>query len=445
MPDIEITLIVITLATAALIRIRPIVARYQRVSLLCLIGVVVLAQLASMGPHWQLLPEYAAVILLTLRLWRRRPSRLLPAIAFFLCLVSLAAMWILPVFSLPKPTGSYAAGTTGPVHWTDFSRNIAGEPGGAGRPRELTVQIWYPATAGLTGKPARYARFRELNLARSYESVIRTNALLDAPVADSDEPFPVLLFGHRWGGSRTQDTFLVEELASHGYVVVAVDHPLNAARVLMSDGSVIRSDRINALNHLEATTSAAVRATWAKELTLWTADDEFALNQLGQLHPFSSRLNLANVGAFGHSFGGASSLALLGVDPRVKCAVNLDGWTFNALDRRTTQPILAVYEGSSEIRRPETGVAGELDRADNAAVDASLARFGGLRAYVTGAQHLDFTDQTLVSPIPRLTFTGPIKGKRIRTITRGLVLGFFDQNLKQTGSIPSYPEVKMGR
>ena len=35
--------------------------------------------------------------------------------------------------------------------------------------------------------------------------------------------------------------------------------------------------------------------------------------------------------------------------------------------------------------------------------------------------------------------------ERIREITRGLVLGFFDQTLRGTGEIPEYPEVKMER
>ena len=56
---------------------------------------------------------------------------------------------------------------------------------------------------------------------------------------------------------------------------------------------------------------------------------------------------------------------------------------------------------------------------------------------------MDFTDQTLVSPIQRLTHTGPIAGARIREITRGLVLGFFDRELKGQGQMPAYPEVEM--
>ena len=419
---------------------RPHQRVYFMVAAAALIG-----QMSIIGLHWQVIPLYVAWLLVVVP-WRSPRQSHASIAALLLCCASLAAMWALPLFNLPRPTGSYLVGTTGPLNWTDTSRALTGEENTSDARRELVVQVWYPVgSSWREGEKAMYARRSELGFARRYESLIRTNSILDAPIADAGAPFPVLLFGHRWAGSRTQDTFLIEELASHGYVVVAIDHPLNAARMLLSDGGVVQSDRTDALSNLAAKSAPQVEAKWAKELAIWTADDQFVLNQLqpDKLRAFDSKLDFSRVGAFGHSFGGASSMALLGVDPRVKCAVNLDGWVFQGLDHRTAQPILNIYEGASDVRRPETGVEGALDSFDNTAVDGSLARFGGLRAYVAGTQHLDFTDQTLLSPLQRITFTGPIAGERIRTITRGLVLGFFDRELKGTGEIPAYPEVKM--
>jgi dienelactone hydrolase len=197
------------------------------------------------------------------------------------------------------------------------------------------------------------------------------------------------------------------------------------------------------LSDVQASGAAAIKALWARELQVWVRDDEFVLDQMEHADWLSGGLDWSRVGALGHSFGGAASMALLGADRRVKCAVNMDGWTFNGLEKRTTQPVMFLYEGSAEARGRNTGAEGKLDDDDNAAVDRSLARFGGLRAYIAGTQHLDFTDQTLVSPVQRLTFTGPIQGERIRTILRGMVVGFFDANLKGSGQIPQFPEVRM--
>src|SRR5580658_1115893 len=90
----------------------------------------------------------------------------------------------------------------------------------------------------------------------------------------------------------------------------------------LSDGSVVRSDRADALSNLEATSVPVILATWGKELDLWLADDEFVLDKLQQNNEgwFSNRLDMNSVGAFGHSFGGAASTNLLGLDPRVKSA-----------------------------------------------------------------------------------------------------------------------------
>ncbi len=451
MPGIDLTLLAITLAGVAGLLVRqrwPVLL--SRLYLALASAGLIATFAVPVKPHWQAVPLYIALLVVASHLLSRprTRSRVTAAAAILLACMSLALLWTTPMFHLPAPTGVYAVGTTGPLQWIDSSRTLRGDASPQGRRRELVVQVWYPVASGWQfGKRASYARRKELSLARSYEASILTNSLLDAPIAEDGAPYPVLLFGHRWGGSRTQDTFLVEELASHGYVVVAIDHPLNAARMLLADGSVVKSDRADALSNLEATSAQAIAAMWQQELALWTADDQFVLNQLQTNNAgwFSNRLDFTRVGAFGHSFGGASSLALLGVDRRIRCAVNMDGWTFQGLDHRTTEPVMFVYEGVSEVRYPERGVEGALDDYDNAAVDASLRRFGGWRAYVMGTQHLDFTDQTLLSPLQRLTHTGPLSGERVRGITRGLVLGFFDQTLKGQGQLPSYPEVHLQR
>ena len=449
MPGIETAPIVVALAGAVYPLLGRTLSRPLRAFYIAIAALALSGQLYLVGAHWQMYPAYAALVLMTWVIWHHQPGgafRLLALAADALCLTTVAALWIFPMFTLPRPTGPYPVGTTGPISWTDSSRNIRGDATSEGPRRELVVQIWYPAApTSRSAETARYARFKELSLAHSYLAAIRTNSFQNAPIEEEGSPYPVLIFGHRWGGSRTQNTFLTEDLASHGYIVVAVDHPLNAARTLLSDGTVLRSDRANTLSNLEATSASATKAAWGKELDLWAADDRFVLDSLSESNAtrFANRLDMTRVGAVGHSFGGSASFNLLGRDPRVKSAVNLDGWTFQGLDRRTGQPMLVVYEGAAATPQPQTGIEGALNTDDTSTVEASLKRFGGTRAYVAGTQHLDFTDQTLFSPLQRLTFTGPIAGIRAREITRSLVLSFFNQTLRNIGEIPTYPEVKM--
>ena len=96
--------------------------------------------------------------------------------------------------------GAYAVGT--------MNAEITGSTG-----IEFTVQVWYPADA-----PGS-----ELVV---YDSLYPGEAYTDT-IPSCGESRPVLLFSHGYGGIRWQSSFLVEFLASHGYVVVAPDHTNN--------------------------------------------------------------------------------------------------------------------------------------------------------------------------------------------------------------------------
>ncbi len=394
------------------------------------------------GLYWPMLPACLVLavcaVLLPLRPVSARlgsRQRVLALGALLCCTASFVLLHVLPLFRLPAPTGLYSVGTR-TEHWIDPATH-----------RELVVQFWYPAAP--VGRRARYMLLAETRPQFAYWHWIRTNSWQDAPLAalgsnQAAPAMPLLLFGPMWGGRRTQDTFLAEELASHGYLVAAVDHPGNSARILLGDGSVLRSDRAKALSNLEATTAPAIRALWTGELALWTADNEYVLDTLTEHPPafLAGHIDHTRIGAFGHSFGGSASMALLGTDKRVHAALNMDGWTFDGLDHRTTELVLFLYAGAPPASPQSASVDDQLERQDLESVNASLAAQGGCEAYLRETQHADFTDQTLISPVQHLTYTGPLSPLRVRPIVRGLVLGFFDQALKQQGSLPTYPEVQ---
>ena len=73
----------------------------------------------------------------------------------------------------------------------------------------LTAQFWFPSEDP-QGDPESYDGLLE---------GVASEGL--APACDS--PRPVMVFSHGLGGVRWQSPFFVEHLASHGFVVVAVD------------------------------------------------------------------------------------------------------------------------------------------------------------------------------------------------------------------------------
>lgn len=399
------------------------------------------------GAHWQIIPEYVAAVVVVAATMIRdgRKSRLgIVAISALLLDAAAAVLSILlPIFSLPAPTGAYAVGTS-ILYFNDASRPEEAEPG-KGTTRHLKVQLWYPAAG--TGQPlARYRERSETDPASEYQSLIVTNSHIDAPVAESKSPFPLVLFNPGWGSRRTSDTFLTEDLASHGYVVASIDHPYNAERVAFPDGHVIANSVSLDIGSPEAATPKQVKAIWNRELAKWEADTHFVLDRLETMSttpgsPWFGRIDARNVGAVGHSFGGATSTLLSAEDPRVHAAVNLDGWFFAAIEARgPNQPLLFMDAQGTDSAGDPNDEKTILDATDEAETETSLRKFGGDRVVVNGAEHEDFTDQPLVSPLRSLSHRGVIPAPRIQTIVRTYVLAFLDQELRGKDSAILHPD-----
>lgn len=65
---------------------------------------------------------------------------------------------------------------------------------------------------------------------------VRTPVHPAAPLAESKEPFPVVLFSHGLVGTRNTYSHLCSSLASEGYVVVAVEHGDGSGPCVVRDG-----------------------------------------------------------------------------------------------------------------------------------------------------------------------------------------------------------------
>lgn len=81
------------------------------------------------------------------------------------------------------------------------------------RGKFLAIEVWYPATPqeGAVLEP-----YEELQVvAATYR---------DAPEDLRGAPYPLVAFSHGYSGIRYQSSYLMTHLASHGFVVAAVDH-----------------------------------------------------------------------------------------------------------------------------------------------------------------------------------------------------------------------------
>ena len=441
--------------------------RYQVITVvLVLVGA---AQVVLEGFRWQLWPLFIAAGLLTIITGRnllqkdsRRMPRGLVIAALVLGVLSLAAGWLVPV---PKPypiSGPYQVGTViFPLKDDSRTEIYAAEPN---QPREIMVQIWYPAAPtdenrralwmediAISGPAiADYMRLPSFSL--SHLENLKSNAYLDAPVIPGGEQFPVLILSHGWSGFKEVHIFQAEEMASHGYVVAAINFTYVAAMTVFPDGRQIpRND--DALP--EGVSEEEYDLASNRLVRQWAGDIGFLLDELDALNQseanwlLSGRLDLSRVGVLGHSTGGGATVEFCGVDARCKAALMMDLWaepvSASIISAGLSQPYLLMHsEAWANVAEPSPNFQriGEL-------VQASSGE--GFEFLIEGTQHWDFTSLPMLSPLAiSLGLKGPIPGIRGLEIIDAYTLAFFNQALlgqeeALLGSANSpFPEVQFG-
>jgi predicted dienelactone hydrolase len=248
----------------------------------------------------------------------------------------------------PAPTGSKMVGTR-IMQVTDADRE---DPLLAnGSKRELMVRFWYPATVTAGCRRAPYTSpqvwsyFSELTAASL--PAVSTHSCLDAPVADG--AYPIVVFSHGFTGTFTDYTFLFEDLASRGYVVVSVDHTYEATAVAFADGRMARSLYGSHLTRIVRLDESALSLAEAARV----GDVRFVIDELQRLNarpesPFAAHLDTAAIATAGHSLGALTALQALETDARIRAAIALDGVRPDAAYAPTDRPVLLLDAGRGE-------------------------------------------------------------------------------------------------
>jgi predicted dienelactone hydrolase len=138
-------------------------------------------------------------------------------------------------------------------------------------------------------------------------------------------PEPVILFSPGLGGSREMYSYLGQQWAAHGYVVVVMQHP-------GSDDSVWK-DKAPAEAMLAMKQAASVQEFLLRVKDVPAVLDQLAVWNRKPRSPLNGRLDLEKIGMSGHSFGAITTQAVSGesyamigpryTDPRIKAAVAL--------------------------------------------------------------------------------------------------------------------------
>jgi predicted dienelactone hydrolase len=399
----------------------------------------------------------------------------------------LAVMLSVVLHSLdyPLPTGPYAIGTS-ELRLTDTSREELFTEF-RDDAREILVRVSYPAmeSAALDRLPQDtipsiaalvVGALWPNSITPSWGAML-THAKRNAPLASALQRYPVLIFSHGMGAYPEQNTALVEHLASHGYIVMAINHPFVSSGFRFADGSMIGLDIVRRPDPfpnseeqdlqegaLQAMISDEQHAStreqesllrqlaavnprsnkrWADMHELMSDDQRFLLGSLNSLQTdslFTGRLDLDRVGVFGMSSGGTASHMTCALDRRCRAGLNMDGFW----------PLLLDLPA---LRLPFMHMSREGNFRHTVAHERSEGTSYVVR--IRGSEHLSFTDDVLT--LHRLqgfgaigtAIIGTIDGERMVQLVNEHVLAFFDASLLEQrepllqGPTDRYPEVTL--
>lgn len=328
-------------------------------------------------------------------------------------------------FVLPAPSGKYGVGRS-LVYLQDASRSR----------REVPVFIYYPAdqtnVANLIVPTDAWRKAYLPVLTRKLGAIAATAIANgwafftnDAAAISVKEKFPLILFSHGMGWSTLEYSFVLQELASAGYVVAAVNSYPVAPLLQAEDGSFIKGEYTG------------------DKYYLLTQDLTFALKEItqqkGKLHRVLDRIDTDKTAMAGHSMGGAAALLAASFGTGFAASVNFDGDLMEASNKAApTGAVLFLNQLPAEMKDKSFADLQTDSRVGwrykQMAKTAGLST-SGLYISIQGMYHSNFQDYALLpeNRIPeniRKTRLGPINGEKCLRLITATTLAFFNETLR---------------
>ena len=289
---------------------------------------------------------------------------------------------------LPKPTGEYFVGTEN-LFFTDSTRKEKLTLKW-GDKRSLQVKVWYPSDVKGAMENMYLKDYSATTLWKNYKIFNDDKLFFDSlkkyptfsfeniPVSKKKEQFPVIIFspGYYFGLDDFY-TAQMENLASHGYIVVSITHPYDQVIANTAEGKVLKIKKYRITKaylqwkmvefmHKKNPDTTNARQTnrilrsylrgmkiFDKSLRLWVKDAQFILDTLAKINTLSvndrlyGKMDFSRVGTLGQSVGGAVSGQLCYVDNRIKAGINLDCFQFGDLYKHEMKKPFMLLQSDS--------------------------------------------------------------------------------------------------
>jgi predicted dienelactone hydrolase len=193
--------------------------------------------------------------------------------------------------------------------------------------RPLTTEIWYPGQADAAVKNA--GEYKVFFRDGKTQITLRGKALRDAQPHQSQAPYPLVIVSHGYPGNRFLMSPIAENLASKGYVVVAIDHTDSTYSDLGAVPSTLRN----------------------RSLDLSFVIDEMVKTNRAANSPFKGLIDENRMALIGYSMGGYGVINKLGGGYSDKAT------QFANLPKDSLNPLLSAHPDFAKRRDPRIKAA----------------------------------------------------------------------------------------
>lgn len=387
------------------------------------------------GLRWQLISVYVLCIVATIVICTN-PALLSRTVINLSATITLTVLALLftytfPDFQIPKLTGDYAVGVT--------DRQVSDADGS-----DIGLKVWYPAMAVEQAASQPYIADLDrgiLGVSPVLFSHLRgrdTQTFQNPALSDGSAKYPIIVYSQGADSFAEDNTFLFSDLASHGFVVVSVDHPkpINAYDVDMAELAEAP----------QATLEALARAVFPDRVR----DVEITVVHLAHLNAqdelFKGRLDTDALGAVGYSLGGGVMTEYCALHQHCRVLVNLDGNPFAEARHTGVQvPYLHLSQHTFlnlDETDPTNSASAQVAQLyiDEVSDVVQHTQNNGASAYwfqVLGSGHASFTDMALwIQPRfgPLQSMLGSGDPQALYEVIHNLTRSFLSDTLFNTNS-----------
>lgn len=245
-------------------------------------------------------------------------------------------------------------------------------------------------------------------------------------------PFPIVIASHGAGGNRDGNFAQARHLATHGYMVVCIEHVGSNTKLVMSGG-------------LRVGKTVAAMTRNSQEVLNRPKDVRFAIDQVIRWNrehdQLRGKFDRERVGMMGHSFGAFTTLVVCGARPALdwmKPRVGTgQGLGPNLFDERIRCGVAFSPQGPGDpffleesyasIQVPLLGVSGSKDKQQNFEPEHRKRSFQYWPAgdryllWINNANHMSFSDSTGSKRRRKSRFSELLVSRRedVQRISRG--------------------------